>query len=275
MPDELFLDLQVDLNVYDGRVSVVREFQIKDVVQLTGFSASTLRYYEEIGLVPQPARTPSGYRVYEAPTIELLAFIARAKQLGCTLEEIRVLATAWTGGQCGPVQDQLRRLVAEILAETQRHITQLVTLTGDLHQAARQLELHRPNGPCDDECGCVNATTDVTTTRAESLTTKPIADTNQPPIACTLDATAMRTQQHEWRSLLAHVTQRWTIPGGVRIELDHTIALGELARLASAEHACCRFFEFAITFDERGVALEVRAPRDAAPLVDSLFGVPS
>jgi hypothetical protein len=46
-----------------------------------------------------------------------------------------------------------------------------------------------------------------------------------------------------------------------------------VARLTAAEQACCRFFTFAITVDERGIGLEVRAPDGAEDLVASLFGV--
>src|SRR5262245_28745297 len=92
--------------------------KIKDVVERSGFSAPTLRYHEEIGLLPQPARTAAGYRTYDERTVERLAFIARAKQLGCTLEEIADLTTAWDGGRCGPIQDRLRTLVADKLAAT-------------------------------------------------------------------------------------------------------------------------------------------------------------
>ena len=62
--------------------------KIKEVADRSGFSPPTLRYYEEIGILPAPTRTPSGYRTYDERTLERLAFIARTKQLGCTLEEI-------------------------------------------------------------------------------------------------------------------------------------------------------------------------------------------
>jgi len=90
--------------------------KIQQVADASGFSANTLRYYEQIGVLPETARTAAGYRLYDQRTLERLAFIARAKQLGCTLEEIAGLTTAWDGGQCGPIQDQLRQLVADKIA---------------------------------------------------------------------------------------------------------------------------------------------------------------
>ena len=70
--------------------------KIKEVADASGFTAATLRYYEQIGLLPEASRTPAGYRMYDQRTLERLAFIARAKQLGCSLDEITGLTTAWT-----------------------------------------------------------------------------------------------------------------------------------------------------------------------------------
>ena len=148
------LDIQVDLKVYAREVNTA--YRIKDVVARSGFSAATLRYYEEIGLLPESARSPGGYRLYDDHTLDRLAFIARAKQLGCSLEEIAELTTAWEGGRCGPVQDRLRVLVADKLATAQLHIVELMTLTAELQRAAAGLERHRPEGACDDSCGCVS-----------------------------------------------------------------------------------------------------------------------
>src|SRR5262245_38388817 len=106
--------------------------KIKDVADRSGFSAPTLRYYEEIGLLPQPTRTAAGYRTYDERTLERLAFIARAKQLGCTLDEIADLTTAWEGGRCGPIQDRLRSLVGETSAAAQGQIIELSKLCSEL-----------------------------------------------------------------------------------------------------------------------------------------------
>ena len=63
-------------------------YTIGEVADRSGFSASALRYYEEIGLVRAGAPHRAGYRLYDDHTLARLAFIARAKQLGCSLEEI-------------------------------------------------------------------------------------------------------------------------------------------------------------------------------------------
>lgn len=252
--------------------------KIKQVADASGFTAATLRYYEQIGLLPETSRTPAGYRMYDQLTLNRLAFIARAKQLGCSLDEIIGLTTAWDGGQCGPIQDQLRQLVANKIAATQSQVTELVTFAADLQLAAAALERHRPDGACDNDCGCVSDPVEsepvAATTRAVSLTAKPSA-AREPAIACTLSAGSMEGRIADWQSLLAHVERREPIDGGVRSVFAPSVPIGDLMRLVAAEQDCCQFFEFAITVDTRGVALEVRAPDDAAEIVASMFGVPS
>ena len=249
-------------------------YRIKDVAERTGFSTATLRYYEEIGLLPAAARTGSGYRLYDDRTIERLGFIARAKQLGCTLEEIRALNEAWDGGRCGPVQDRLQATVAQKLAEATARIAELRALTVDLRRSAAALERHRPDGPCDDRCGCVS---DPAPSSPGPLPVtfgaKPLPPPE--PIACTLATDQIDSRIADWNELLAHATDREAIDSGVRLSLDPTTSVAELVRLTTAEHECCGYFHFAITVDGRGLALEATAPDDALPLVHALFGEPT
>ena len=61
---------------------------IGKVATQAGVAIDTIRYYEREGLLPPPARRPSGYRDYPADTVKRLRFIRRAKDLGFTLSEI-------------------------------------------------------------------------------------------------------------------------------------------------------------------------------------------
>lgn len=92
------------------------------------------------------------------------------------------------------------------------------------------------------------------------------------PIACTLGADDVRTRLAEWAAVLDTVTHRTPIAGGLRLAFSPAVDTPELARLATAERGCCAFYRFALTFDERGTALEVTAPEDAAVVLASLFG---
>jgi MerR family transcriptional regulator, copper efflux regulator len=257
---------------------MIAGLKIKQVADASGFTATTLRYYEQIGLLPEASRTAAGYRVYDQRTLDRLAFIARAKQLGCSLEEITGLTTAWDGGQCGPIQDQLRHLVAGKIEAAQHQITQLAMFLAELQQAASSLEPHRPDGACDTDCGCVS---DPDHTRAAAAKVQPImlstkpAPAGEPAIACTLSAGSTNGRIAEWQALLAHARRREGVDGGVRVVFDTVVPIDEVARLVAAEQECCQFFRFAITIDAGGIALEVRAPADAQAIVESMFGTPS
>lgn len=56
-----------------------------------GVSVETVRYYERRGILPEPPRSPSGYRQYSDDDVWRLRFISRGKTLGFTLDEIRTL----------------------------------------------------------------------------------------------------------------------------------------------------------------------------------------
>ena len=95
---------------------------------------------------------------------------------------------------------------------------------------------------------------------------------DEAPIACTLGAESLRSRREEWQTLLTHAVGRREIDDGVRVEFDADLPADELMRLVAAEQCCCQFFRFAITVDTRGIGLEVSAPPDARPIVESLFG---
>jgi MerR family copper efflux transcriptional regulator len=78
------LYLQVDFNVKRYHLHM----RIGEVAKRSGLSATTVRYYEDIGLVPQPSRAPNGYRDYLPEAVERLRFIRDAQDSGLTLTEI-------------------------------------------------------------------------------------------------------------------------------------------------------------------------------------------
>ena len=62
--------------------------KIGELAGTTGIGTKTIRYYESIGLLPEPSRRPSGYRDYSGKDVSRLEFVAKAKALGLSLEEI-------------------------------------------------------------------------------------------------------------------------------------------------------------------------------------------
>jgi DNA-binding transcriptional MerR regulator len=131
------------------------QYRISELAERSGFPASTLRFYEQEGLLPVAARTPGGYRSYDENTVERLRFIARAKQLDLPLDEIRDLAAVWDAGSCSPVKERLDQLLRAKIADVDARVADLTAFRADLAAARARLGQPTPAGPCDDDCGCV------------------------------------------------------------------------------------------------------------------------
>ena len=69
----------------------MKNMTIGKLAKEAGISTDAVRFYERCGLIPEPARTASNYRVYPAEDAVQLRFIKRAKDLGFSLSEIREL----------------------------------------------------------------------------------------------------------------------------------------------------------------------------------------
>lgn len=245
--------------------------RISEVAQRTGFTGPTLRYYEEIGLLPAPDRTPAGYRVYGDRDVARLDFIARAKRLGCSLEEIQGLVEAWDEDRCAPVQHQLRSLVGRKLVDSQRQIAELLAFTAELQATAAQLATEPVDGACGAGCACISAEAADGGAVPVQLGVGSVAD-DTVPIACSLNGGDMAERMADWQGVTGQVVRREPLTGGVRLVFGPEAPLGEIARLAAAEYECCPFFGFALTVDGRGTALEVTAPPDGAELVAAACG---
>ncbi|MBA2319525.1 MAG: heavy metal-responsive transcriptional regulator [Deltaproteobacteria bacterium] len=90
--------------------------RIGQLAERLGVNTRTIRYYERIGLLPEPERRPSGYRMYGAEDAERLAFVRSAQRFGLKLDEIReVLAFRDRGERpCVYVLETVRREVADL-----------------------------------------------------------------------------------------------------------------------------------------------------------------
>jgi len=73
-------------------------FTISELARRVGMRTSALRYYEEEGLLSEPSRSHAGYRLYHPDTEHDLRIIQRARRLGFSLSDIRVLLKAWRNG---------------------------------------------------------------------------------------------------------------------------------------------------------------------------------
>jgi MerR family transcriptional regulator, copper efflux regulator len=270
-------------------------FSIGEAADRSGFPAATLRYYDELGLVRPAQRAANGYRRYVDADLERLRFVGRAKHLGCSLEEISSLLVAYDGGECGPIQEQLRSLVDTKIAESQRQMVELTMLVAELQRSLADLGRHRAKGACNEQCGCISQPTGETVNQPISEASNDdegnrlgrnivggltigrapggVIFTGSAEIACTLKSSAMPERLSAFQTMFVNVCRRVTLEGGVRLEFDQSIDLSALASLLAAEQQCCAFWAFAITIDKRGVAMEVRGPEGTAAMIDALFGV--
>ncbi|MCP3822634.1 heavy metal-responsive transcriptional regulator [Streptomyces sp. A3M-1-3] len=91
--------------------------RIGDLAAARGLTAKTIRFYEQAGLLPEPPRTPGGYRDY-APgtTTTRLEFIRHGQSAGLTLAEIRSVLVLRDSGQapCAQVTELIDRHIADI-----------------------------------------------------------------------------------------------------------------------------------------------------------------
>ena len=110
--------------------------ELADQLQL---NPKTIRYYEEVGLLPQPRRSLSGYRLYSTDDIERLRLVKRAKLLGLSLNEIKEIAEYAIDGRCGTLEHRLLALVEAKLGEIDQKIQDLVAFRKDLIQYQHNL----------------------------------------------------------------------------------------------------------------------------------------
>ncbi len=106
---------------------------IGEVAWASGVSTKMVRYYEQIGLIPAAARTEGGYRTYSAADVEILRFIRRARDLGLSIERIRVLVGLWQGGR---PSREVKRVALAHVAELEARIAELSAMCGTLQRLA-------------------------------------------------------------------------------------------------------------------------------------------
>ncbi len=107
---------------------------IGEAATLTGVSAKMIRYYEEIGMLPEAARTEAGYRLYNGFMLQQLGFIRQARDLGFSLEEIQSLLRLWRD----PCREsrEVKAIAEQHLADIGQKIAELSRMQRALAQLA-------------------------------------------------------------------------------------------------------------------------------------------
>src|SRR5262252_586709 len=96
----------------------------------TGTNIETIRYYERVGLLPAPARSSGGYRLYRTEHLKRLNFVRRARALGFSIGEVRTLLR---------LADERKRPCAEVREVATAHLRDVRTKIADLRRMERVL----------------------------------------------------------------------------------------------------------------------------------------
>lgn len=114
-------------------------FTIGQVSQRTGIPAKTIRYYEDVGLLPPPSRGANAYRRYSGVDINRLLLLRRIKLLGAPLADARRLLEGAADARCVDAQEALLSLVDSRLVALDQQIAELRALRDEVSDYQRAL----------------------------------------------------------------------------------------------------------------------------------------
>jgi len=126
--------------------------QIGGVARELGVNPKTIRYYEEIGLIPPAQRTETGYRIYSQSDMDRIAFILRARELDFSLDDIGEILALREKGEAPCLY--VTELVAKQLAIIDAKIAALNQLRQELGDIQRQAQTIPLDVIADKECVC-------------------------------------------------------------------------------------------------------------------------
>lgn len=95
---------------------------IGEAARVSGVKVPTIRYYEEVGLLPEPPRTEGNRRFYDEARLRRLTFIRHARELGFEVAAIRTLLDLQDnpGQSCSPADSIARRRLQDVVARIER-----------------------------------------------------------------------------------------------------------------------------------------------------------
>ncbi|TFL08450.1 Cu(I)-responsive transcriptional regulator [Pusillimonas caeni] len=107
---------------------------IGQAAEASGVTAKMIRYYESVGLMPAAERSSAGYRQYGEVDVQTLRFIRRARDLGFSLERIRMLVGLWKDK--GRKSQDVNRLARQYIGELDQDIAKLQSIRDQLQVLA-------------------------------------------------------------------------------------------------------------------------------------------
>jgi DNA-binding transcriptional MerR regulator len=126
---------------------------IGELAKATAVKVVTIRYYEQVGLMPAPARTEGNYRAYNTEHSHRLQFIKRLRELGFTLDEVRDLLRL--SSEKSQPCDEVDRITNAHLATVEKKLRDLKKLAAELRALSRRCQ----GGGRIAECRIVEALT--------------------------------------------------------------------------------------------------------------------
>ncbi len=116
------------------------------MAQQADVNAQTLRYYERRGLLPEPGRSPAGYRTYSADAVRVVRFVKRAQSLGFTLNDIEELLHLAGGGPASC--EEARAMARTRITDLDQRIAELVGMRDALTQLVHSCDQPRDQRDC-------------------------------------------------------------------------------------------------------------------------------
>lgn len=135
-----------------------RLLTVGQLAHATGVPAKTIRYYEQVGVLPAPRRSGAGYRQYSRHDVHRLLFIRRARTLGLSLANLKVLTAELDSGECLTMRPRLHALVTEQLHTVQQQIAESQLLERQLMQVLQRLQTAAPSSHAEG-CRCLGSDT--------------------------------------------------------------------------------------------------------------------
>ena len=121
-----------------------RPLTVGQLARATGVPAKTIRYYEQVGVLPVPRRSDAGYRHYSRHDVHRLLFIRRARALGLSLANLKALTAELDSGECLTMRPRLHALVTEQLRTVQQQIAEFQCLSGNWRRCSNGSRQLRP-----------------------------------------------------------------------------------------------------------------------------------
>jgi DNA-binding transcriptional MerR regulator len=135
-----------------------RALTVGQLAHATGVPAKTIRYYEQVGVLPVPRRSGAGYRQYSRHDVHRLLFMRRARALGLSLATLKTLTAELDRGECLTMCPHLHALVTEQLRTVRQQIAEFHLLERQLAQVLQRLQTAAPT-PHTDGCRCLESDT--------------------------------------------------------------------------------------------------------------------